>query len=51
MKGWLDGSIDNHGIMLRAVDESSNDQTVGFWSSDKGQADKHPELKIYYTMP
>ena len=52
VKDWLDGSINNYGIVLRAVeDESLNEHNVYFYSSNGGQVDKHPELRIYYYMP
>jgi len=51
VKGWLDGSINNYGILVRPTYESSNDQAAYFRSSDYTEASKHPELRIFYSIP
>jgi len=51
VKGWLDGSISNYGILLKPTNESSNTTYAKFYSSDTGDSTKHPKLVIYYYIP
>ena len=52
VKGWLDGSITNYGLLLKAIDESSEDTGARFFSSDYvTDISKHPILEIDYYVP
>ena len=52
VKGWLDGSITNYGMLLKPADESSNDKTAYFRSSDYTfDNTKCPKLEIDYYIP
>lgn len=52
VKGWLDGSISNYGMLLKPADESSNDKAAYFRSSDYTiDNTKCPKLEIYYYTP
>ncbi len=52
VKGWWNGSISNNGILVKAVDESSNSKYVYFNSSDDiADVTKHPKLVITYYVP
>ena len=51
VQGWIDGSIANHGILLKAADEST-DKEAWFSSSDyTDDATKHPKLVVSYYVP
>jgi len=51
VKGWLDGSISNYGLLLKATDESSEDTGARFLSSDYvTDMTKHPILEIDYYI-
>jgi len=52
VKGWLDGSITNYGLLLKAIDESSEDTGARFFSSDHvTDITKRPILEIDYYVP
>jgi hypothetical protein len=51
VKGWLDGSIANYGILLKPVDEASNDKIAYFYSSDSSNTPRLPKLVIEYDVP
>jgi hypothetical protein len=51
VRGWLDGSISNYGLLLKPTDESSNHSVAKFRSSDSSDASNRPCLKIYYYVP
>jgi len=52
VKGWLDSSISNYGLLLKAIDESSEDTGARFFSSDYvTDITKHPILEIEYYVP
>jgi len=52
VKGWLDGSITNYGLLLKAIDESSEDTGARFFSSDDvTDMTKRPILEIDYYVP
>lgn len=52
VKGWLDGSITNYGLLLKAIDESSEDTGARFFSSDYViDITKRPILEIDYYVP
>ena len=52
VKGWLEGSITNYGLLLKAIDESSEDTGARFFSSDYvTDITKHPILEIEYYVP
>jgi hypothetical protein len=52
VKGWLDSSISNYGLLLKAIDESSEDTGARFFSSDNvSDITKHPILEIEYYVP
>ena len=52
VKGWLDGSISNYGMVLKPLDEVSNYDQVAFRSSDLAtNSIDRPKLEIDYYMP
>jgi hypothetical protein len=52
VKGWLDGSISNYGLLLKPINESSNDEYAWFQSSDyTSDTSIHPKLEINYFVP
>ena len=52
VKGWLEGSITNYGLLLKAIDESSEDTGARFFSSDDvTDITKRPILEIDYYIP
>lgn len=52
VKGWLDGSITNYGLLLKATNELSEDTGARFLSSDNvDDITKHPILEIDYYVP
>ena len=52
VKGWLEGSITNYGLLLKAIDESSEDTGARFFSSDYvTDITKRPILEIEYYVP
>ena len=52
VKGWLDGSISNYGLLLKATNELSEDTGARFLSSDNvTDITKHPILEIEYYVP
>ena len=52
VKGWLDGSISNYGLLLKATDELSEDTGARFISSDNvSDITKRPKLEIEYYVP
>jgi len=51
VQGWLDG-IENYGMLLKATNEMSIDNSAGFRSSDYTyDTTKHPKLEIDYYIP
>jgi len=50
-EGWLDGSISNHGVMLKDTDESTAEAWKSFYSSDWGNASQRPKLIVTYYDP
>jgi len=52
VKGWLDGSISNYGLLLKATNELSEDTGARFISSDYvDDITKHPIMEIEYYVP
>ena len=52
VKGWLNGSITNYGLLIKAIDESSYITGASFYSSDyAADITKHPILEIDYYVP
>jgi hypothetical protein len=52
VKGWLYGSISNYGLLLKPINESSNDGYALFPSSDYTyDTSIHPKLEINYFVP
>ena len=52
VKGWLDGSITNYGLLLKATNELSEDSGARFLSSDYvTDMTKRPILEIDYYVP
>lgn len=50
-QGWVTSSIANYGVMLKDVDESTEEKWKGFHSSDWGTASQRPKLTIQYYDP
>jgi len=52
VKGWLEDSITNYGLLLKSIDESSEDSGARFISSVYvTDMTKHPILEIDYYVP
>jgi len=51
VQGWIDGNIINNGILLRVVNEISDEGWIGFWSSGYGEVGKRPKLELKYYIP
>ncbi|MBN2396102.1 MAG: DNRLRE domain-containing protein [Candidatus Atribacteria bacterium] len=51
VKGWLDGSITNKGMLLKSVNEPATTSVVWFESSDHDITDRRPQLVIEYYVP
>jgi hypothetical protein len=52
VQGWLDGTINNYGVVLKDTDESSVDTYISFYTSDYTiDTTKRPKLEIYYYIP
>jgi hypothetical protein len=52
VQSWLDGTITNQGMLLKATDETSIDLEVDCYSSDyTTDTSKHPKLTINYYIP
>lgn len=50
VRGWLDGSITNHGVVLKSVNDPST-SVVWLHSSDHSYTNNCPKLEIYYYIP
>lgn len=50
VQGWLDGSIKNYGILLKAVDETIN-TLASFRASEYSNPSERPKLVIHYYIP
>jgi len=50
LKGWLDGSITNYGMLLKPVSEPATN-IADFDSSDYPNNARHPQLLISYYIP
>ena len=52
VQGWLDGTINNYGVVLKDTDESSVDTYISFYTSDYPiDTTKRPKLEIVYYIP
>ncbi|MBA7556121.1 hypothetical protein ES705_48819 [subsurface metagenome] len=52
VQGWLDGTINNYGVVLKDTDESSVDTYISFYTSDYTiDTTKRPKLEIVYYIP
>jgi hypothetical protein len=51
VKGWWDGSIPNHGVVLKSTNESAQEGWKSFYSSDWSAVAERPQLIIYYFDP
>jgi hypothetical protein len=51
VQGWVDGSIANHGVLLKDTDESIEKAYKAFYSSDWGTAAQRPKLVVTYYEP
>jgi hypothetical protein len=51
VKGWWDGSITNYGLVLKDINEETEESQIGFYSSDWGTAAERPRLIITYFDP
>jgi hypothetical protein len=49
VKGWWDGSITNYGLVLKDINEATEESQKGFFSSDS--TSYHPKLIITYFDP
>jgi hypothetical protein len=51
VKGWLNGSIPNYGVLIKPTDESSNDKIAYLYTSYYSDDTKYPKLEIEYYIP
>lgn len=52
VQGWLDGNIENDGMLLKAADEEAINTKAGFRTSDYiVDSSKSPKLEIQYYIP
>ncbi len=51
VQGWVNGSIENHGVLLKDSNEAMEKAYKAFYSSDWGTADQRPKLVITYYEP
>ncbi|MFZ2331205.1 MAG: DNRLRE domain-containing protein, partial [Atribacterota bacterium] len=52
VQGWLDGSFENNGILLKATSETTIEARGYFYSSDyTDDTTKRPKLEIKYYIP
>jgi hypothetical protein len=52
VQGWLDGTINNYGVVLKDTDESSVDTYIYFFTSEyTTDTTKRPKLEIVYYIP
>lgn len=51
VQGWLDGSIENYGILLKAVDEATINTFASFRASEYSNPGERPKLVIHYYIP
>jgi len=51
VRGWIDSSIANYGVLLMDTDESTHECYKFFYSSDHGTAAERPKLTIQYYDP
>ena len=51
VQGWLDGSIENNGVVLKDTDEGTVKAAKGFYSSHHSNFSRRPTLTITYFNP
>ncbi len=51
VQGWVNGSIENHGVLLKDTDEATEKAYKAFYSSNWGTAAQRPKLVITYYEP
>jgi len=51
VQGWVDGSIENHGVLLQDTDEAMEKAYKAFYSSDWGTDAQRPKLVVTYYEP
>ncbi len=51
VQGWVDGSIANHGVLLKDTYEAVEKAYKAFYSSDWGTAAQRPKLVVTYYEP
>ncbi len=51
VQGWVNGSIENHGVLLKDNDEAMEKAYKAFYSSDWGTAAQRPNLVVTYYEP
>ena len=52
LQGWLDGSITNHGLMLKSTEEFSDNSYIACYSSDyMDDPALRPKIEIDYYLP
>ena len=51
VNGWLDGSIKNYGVLLKAVDEDTINTFASFRASEYSYPSERPKLVIHYHIP
>lgn len=50
-QGWVDGSVDNYGVMFADVDESTSEGWKWFHSAQSPSTERHPTLVVTYYDP
>ncbi|MFW6126378.1 MAG: DNRLRE domain-containing protein [Chloroflexota bacterium] len=51
VRGWLDGSVANYGVLLKDADESTVKSLKGFYSSSHSLFERRPRLVVTYFDP
>ncbi|MDY6917327.1 MAG: DNRLRE domain-containing protein, partial [Chloroflexota bacterium] len=55
VQDWIDGSIDNHGVVIKSVDETEEGSYKAFYSSEWGtdavKKTECPKLTVTYYEP
>jgi hypothetical protein len=51
VKGWMNGSIPNYGVLIKPTEESSNNKIAHCRSSDHSTNMHRPKLEIEYYIP
>lgn len=51
VQGWVNGTIENHGVLLKLVDETPSGQEADFYATDEATNTQRPFLTVTYDIP